>query len=550
MALEITSFNELDPAKVEAMIATMSQLMAEKHPEVELTRGVFHDLVLYFNGLLNAAVRDNIDRVLQSNSLLKITENPALADTAVVDNVLSNFNVTRTNGAAALGAATVIFGLPVRTSIAASTRFSVGTSTITFSPAASFVVLPPGSVATSENERVMTDVGDGTYAATITLIAGETGVAGNIRRDEELVPNIGLNNVVTVYAAADFIGGKEPETNESYLKRLKTGLAAKTIGGRESYVASILNQPEFANTVALSVLGFGDQEQQRDQHGIVPMSGGGKVDIYAQTNAYAQDREHLLTATYVGPGATGTIWQLIFGRDVAPGFYEVVRIVAPKDQTSTGYGIVQDTRNADLTLLDFVPDVLYTKEVAYTRYQTAVIRFEDTNTLPVSSLVPGTSKKLYAVTTRSMPFIHELQDFVSARDNRPRGADVLVKAAIPCFTKISFDVRKLASAAAPDIAAIKQAVADTVAAVGFSGQLHASLISSAAHKYLLPGQALGPIDMFGRIRRPNGSNIYVRDNTILKIPNQPDNLVTGRTTAFLTSPDDVSVSVTTAGFLN
>lgn len=550
MALEITSFDELDPARVESMIATMSQLMAEKHPEVELTRGVFHDLVLYFNGLLNAAVRENIERVLQSNSLLKITENPALADAGVVDNVLSNFNVTRTNGAIAVGAATVVFGLPVRTAINTTTRFAVGTSDAIFIPTAAFVVLPPGAVATAENERVMTDVGDGTYAATITLTATDVGVAGNIRRGEELIPNAGLNNVVTVYAAADFVGGKEPEANEDYLRRLKTGLAAKTIGGRESYIATILNQPEFANAPALSVLGFGDQEQQRDQHGIVPMSGGGKVDIYAQTNAYAQDREHLLTATYVGPGATGTIWQLVFGRDVSPGFYEVVRIAQPKDTTSTGYGVTQDIRNADLTGLDFVPDILYAKESVYTRYQTAVIRFEDTNTLPISSLVPGTSKKLYSVTTRAMPFIQELQDFISARDNRPRGADVLVKAAVPCFTKISFDVRKLASAADPDIAAIRQAVADTVAAVGFSGQLHASLISSAAHRYLSAGQALGPIDMFGRIRRPNGSNLYVRNNTVLQIPYEPDNLVTGRTTAFLTSPDDVAVTVTTAGFLN
>ncbi|NBT75268.1 MAG: hypothetical protein EBT15_04725 [Betaproteobacteria bacterium] len=62
------------------MVATLSQLMAERHPEVELTRGVFHDLVLYFDGLLNAAIQENIDRVQQSNSLLKITENPSLAD--------------------------------------------------------------------------------------------------------------------------------------------------------------------------------------------------------------------------------------------------------------------------------------------------------------------------------------------------------------------------------------------------------------------------------------------------------------------------------------
>lgn len=550
MALEITSFDELDPAKVESMIATLSQLMTEKHPEVELTRGVFHDLVLYFNGLLNAAIKENIDRVLQSNSLLKITENPALADAAVVDNVLSNFNISRTAGAAATGAATVVFGLPVRTTITPTVSFAVSTTTNTFTPTSTFVILPPGSTATEENERVMTDVGDGTYAATITLSADSTGVAGNIKRGEDLVPSAGLNNVVTVYSSADFVGGKEPETNEAYLQRLKTGLAAKTIGGRDSYVAAILNQPALANTLALSVLGFGDQEQQRDQHGIVPMSGGGKVDIYAQTNAYAQDREHLLTATYVGPGATGTIWQLILGRDVSPGFYEIARIAPPKDLTSTGYAVVQDTRNADLTSLDFVPDILYTKESAYTRYQTAVIRFEDTNVLPVSTLVPGTSKKLYAVTTRTMPFIQEIQDFVSARGNRPRGADVLVKAAVPCFTKISFEVRKLAADADPDIAAIKQAVVDTVSAVGFSGQLHASLISSAAHKYLGSGQALGPIDMFGRIRRPNGSNLYIRSSAVLQIPNEPDNGVTGRTAAFLTGPDDVAVTVTTAGFLN
>lgn len=550
MALEITSFDELDPAKVESMIATMSQLMAEKHPEVELTRGVFHDLVLYFNGLLNAAVRENIDRVLQSNSLLKITENPALADTTVVDNVLSNFNITRTSGSQATGAATVVFRLPVRTTINAAVRFTAGTTTTPFAPATSFVILPPGTTTTAENERAMVDVGDGTYAVTITMIAGAAGIAGNIRRGEDLVPNAGLNNVITVYAAADFIGGKDPETNADYLGRLKSGLAAKTVGGRESYVASILNQPEFANTLALSVLGFGDQEQQRDQHSIVPMSGGGKVDIYAQTNAYAQDREHLLTATYVGPGVVGTIWQLVLGRDVAPGFYEIVRIARPKDTTSTGYAVTQDTRNADLTELDFVPDVLYAKESVYTRYQTAVIRFEDTNTLPISTLAAGTSKKLYSVTTRSMPFVQEIQDFVSSRDNRPRGADVLVKAAVPCFTKISFEVRKLAAAADPDISSIKQAVVDTIAKVGFSGQLHASLISSAAHKYLSAGQALGPVDMFGRIRQPNGANIYVRDNTILKIPYKPDQLVTGRTTAFLTSLDDVAVTVATAGFLN
>jgi hypothetical protein len=95
MAIEITSLKELAPEKIEAMFNTLSQLMQERHPEVELTRGVFHDLVLYFNGVLNAAIQENVDRVRQSNSLLSISANPALAEPELVDQVLSNYGLSR-----------------------------------------------------------------------------------------------------------------------------------------------------------------------------------------------------------------------------------------------------------------------------------------------------------------------------------------------------------------------------------------------------------------------------------------------------------------------
>jgi hypothetical protein len=137
---------------------------------------------------------------------------------------------------------------------------------------------------------------------------------------------------------------------------------------------------------------------------------------------------------------------------------------------------------------------------------------------------------------------------MASRETRSRAADVLVKAPIPCFTKIAFEIRKNAADPTPDIEAIKAAVSKAVAGVGFSGQLHASLIGTAAHQYLTAQQALGGIDMFGRIRRPDGSTAFVRDNTILQIPDDVARLVTGRTTAFLTSPQDVSVSVVSAGW--
>ena len=549
MAIEIASLSELDTAKVEQMIAKLSQYMQERHPEVELTRGVFHDLVLYFNGMLNAAIQENIDRVRQSQSLYAITQNPALAEPAIVDQVLSNYNLTRDNGTPATGVLTLLFNLPTTTRLAAATLFTA--NQIQFATTQLFTALPPASQPTNAGDRVMIDVGDGTYAINITVQALTAGTAGNIRRGTPVTASFMLNNTLAAYATSDFVDGREPLTNEEYIKKLPEALAAKTIGGRASYAATIKAQPACQNIKHLSVLGCGDAEQQRDQHSLFPVSGGGKIDIYAQTSSYAQEQDHLLQATFISTSANSTLWQVTLGKNLAAGFYEVRRVSKADDRTSAGYTIVTDVRGIDTSDALFLPDMRYLHETAYTRYQTAVIRFEDTDS-PVAGLVPNVTKAYYSVRTVGMPMIAELNDFLTTRDNRPRGTDILVKAAVPCFTKIEFQIRTETneSFTAAEITAIKQSVVTAVFTVGFSGQLNASIIDSAVHKYLSGRQAVSKIDMFGRIRRPDGSTTYVRDPSTLTIPNDPARLVTGRTTAFLVGVDDVSVSVVAAGFLN
>lgn len=545
MALEISTLNELDQTKVDQMFQTFSQLMQERHPEVELTRGVFHDLVIYFNAVLNGAVSENIDRVLASNSLLTISQNPTLADAAVVDQVLSNFNLTRDNGRPAQGEATIVFNQPVTTVLEDIIVFSA--DGVKFRPTTSFTALPPGSTVVEDSEREMIAVGDGTYAVNILLVAIENGVSGNIRRGTKLLPDIAPNNTAAAFSALDFVNGTDAPTNADYIARLAPALASKTIGSRQSYVASILAQSAFSGIPHMSILGCGDPEQQRDQHSLFPVSGGGKVDIYLQSHSSAQHRDHLLQAVYVGEGPNGTIWQVVLDRNAAPGFYDVVRVAQPLDLTSTGYAVVSDVRGVDLTELEFVPDITSNVEGAYTRYQTAVVRFEDVDT-PPGTLVIGESRAYYTVTTSSLPLVATVQDYLSDRDTRSRAADVLVKAAVPCFTTISLEIRKEANTASPDTDAIKQSIVAAVLAQGFSGQLHASTIASAVHKHLTGRQAVGAVDLFGRIRRPDGTTHYVRSNTLLQIPHDPDRLVTGRTTAFLVGVDDIAVSIVAAGF--
>ena len=505
--------------------------------------------MLYFNGMLNTAIQENIDRVRQSQSLYAITQNPALAEAAIVDQVLSNYNLTRDNGTPAVGVLTLLFNLPLTTRLTAATLFTA--NEIQFATTQTFTALPPGSKPNNAGDRVMIDVGDGTYAINITVQALTAGIAGNIRRGTPVTANVVANNTLAAYATSDFVGGRDPLTNEEYIRKLPEALAAKTIGGRASYAATIKAQSAFQNIKHLSVLGCGDAEQQRDQHSLFPVSGGGKVDIYAQTSSYAQEQDHLLQATFISTSANGALWQVTLSKNLAAGFYEVRRVSKPDDRTSSGYKIVTDVRGIDTSDSLFVPDMRYLHETAYTRYQTAVIRFEDTDS-PVAGLVPNVTKAYYSVRTVGMPVIADLHDFLTTRDNRPRGTDILVKAAVPCFTKIEFQIRTETndSFTATEITAIKQSVVDAVSTVGFSGQLHASIIDSAVHKYLSGRQAVSKIDMFGRIRRPDGSTTYVRDPATLTIPNDPARLVTGRTTAFLVGVDDVSVSVVAAGFLN
>jgi hypothetical protein len=548
MPLEIASLRELDAEKIAATVLTLAQLMQERHPDVELTRGVFHDLVLYFNGVLNTAVRENIDRVLQSRSLWQITQNPALSEPELVDHVLSNFNVVRNPGTKATGTATFVFMLDRRTTIGATGVYNTAANA-TFSPAGDFIVLPTGSVPTQTNERVMTAVGDGTYTATIPFVANTIGGASNIKRGTKFFADSIPGNVAEAFATSDFVSGKDAATNEEYLKTLELGITSATLGSRKSYEKFIRAYPAFRNLLHCSVIGCGDPEQQRDQHSIFPISGGGKIDIYLQTTPYAQEVDHTLEATYVGEGTSGTIWQVAIDRDKHPGFYEVSRVAKPLDKASNGYAVVADVRSIDLSQAAYVPDVVYVTEGVYSRYQTAIIRFEDTDTLS-TGLTVNSSKAYYTVTTRGMSLIGDINDTLTSRDNRPRAADLLIKAAVPCFTKIAFEIRTENNDVVADstITAMKSAIVSAIANVGFSGQLHSSVIATAAHKFLTGRQAIGGIDMFGRIRRPDGSTAYIRDNTLLTIPNDPTRLVTGRTTAFIVGEADISISYTSAGF--
>jgi hypothetical protein len=180
------------------------------------------------------------------------------------------------------------------------------------------------------------------------------------------------------------------------------------------------------------------------------------------------------------------------------------------------------------------------EESAYTRYKTLTVQFVDADVQP--NTVTTGQKTVYSVTTIGLPMIGQLQDFMAGRDVRCRLADVLVKAAVPCLTGISFKVRRAANEVDPDFAAIKREIVAAVVNVGFSGQLSASVITSAAHKFLTGQQSISDIDIFGKILRPDGKTVYVRDPARIEVPNDPAHLVSAKTVIFFVSEEDIEIT--------
>ncbi len=545
MALAVTKISDLNPSDVTRIHAELTQFLRERYPEVDLARGVIHDLVVYFGAILEARIQTELQRYMAARSLAAIESNPAHSFPELVDDILSNYLISRRSGALAAGSITIVFSNTSSTVIAPSVTFSG--NGVGFQVIAPYTAIPPGAQPLSPTEIVMQSRGDGTYKVTIPARAVSAGTSGNVSRGTRLVPDAPTSNFVLAYAETDFSGGADTETNAELVHRLQEGIAAKTWSNRTNIIALIKSRPDYAGTIAYSIVGHGQAEMRRDQHGILPISAGGKVDVYARTSLLPVDVVVAATATLIAKTADGGIWQFSIDADTHPGFYEVTGIFPSTGSSSgTGFEVVEDIRGYDLSAASYVPDIAAAAESAYSRYQTAVIRFLDTET-PVDQTALGTTST-YQVVLTGMPLIASLQNFLGSPSVINPGGDVLVRAAIPCWLSINLEIQQAVGEPEPDTDAIKNALAEAVNTRGFPGQLHASTLADVVHGYLTQRQAVKQFDMRGRIRCPSGNLRYIHSTTRLVIPDVPEEMVSGRTTTFILDPRNIGITVATEGF--
>jgi len=542
MTIELRPLNTLDPDEVNAALQETVQRLAEDNPQLEIRRGVFAELLAYYHAVLDTQRRANIKDYLNGRSLLVIENDPTLADPTLVDDILSNFRLERKPGRFATGEVTVIVSDDVTITIAEGSVWEArGKRYVTPSV---FVAKAEAAQVTTDSDRLFVPTVDGNYAFTITVNAEEEGSDFDVKKDTLVAPLVIPPNYLNSYAASDFTSGLAVETNQELLGRLQEGIAAKALSNRVNMAATLRTIDNFSRIVAMSIIGYGDAELARAQHSILPIALSGRCDWYIRTQEATTAVNLTASATLIEKYTDLTgLWQVSIGKDVAPGFYEFIDVrPLDVDPALGGYSISEDIRGLDITGTGFKPDILTATEAAYSAFSTATLRFIDTTNHAAISV--GATQD-YQVTAVCLPLIADIQAHVSSRDVRPYGGDCLVKAPVPCFLSLSFVINKRAGQDDPDVTSIKNAVSKCVNTLGFTGTVYASQLQDVIHSYLRDGQTVSSIDMHGRIRYPDGTISYLRDNELLQVPTDSENMVTPNTVQFYAAAESISIAVIT-----
>jgi hypothetical protein len=539
--LSVTAISELDSELVRQSQEEFTTLLQERYPELELRRGLIHDVVAFLSGgVAGAITQTEISRVLQSRSLLAIQENPALADPVLVDHVLSNVNISRKVGTSAGGEITIVVTGGETVVIPANAKYTA--AGLVFRTDAAIIARPVGTVITAATDRVLTARGDGSYSFTVPATAETVGDEYNIRANTSMLPDPVPSRFVTAFANGDFSGGLATESNAELITRMNESVPAAVSGGRANLTALIKRQPVFADTLHYAFAGAGDAEMSRDQRSIFPVSIPGCVDIYARTAAYPQTVPVTVTCTLQQKLAASSVWAFSVPRTMAPGFYRVESIRDLADPADfSGYAVVSDIRGVDLSGSGWRPDIRSAREAVFTAWQTAHITFED-NATDVTEIAVGSTRD-YVVSFLVSPLIRELQEFISDTAVRPLGADLLVRAAIPCLLTINATILRAEDESAPDLDVIRVALRNYVSGLNFPGTLYASQLMDVIHKHLASGTVVSSIVMQGSLLRTDGDVTVIRHTTALAIPNAPSVEVSPRIVAFFLDTENIGLTV-------
>ncbi len=510
---------DLDPRDLLDAAEFLAQQLREapRGDQLNLSRGsVLYDLLIEPAAALRLLEQAERGRLERHWSIADLDEDPAGAPEGVLDRLLSNFATTRDEGTEAAGVVEMRFSEPRGFTLSENTRLISGQQR--FLPTNDFIVLPPGEEAEQANERVM--VADGSdYRIRINVVAEEPGRTGNLRAQTTLQPSPRPPFFLSARAHDDFTGGTDPESDEDILERIRDGVTAGVISSPSTAAAAV--RKVAPGTLAVSVIGAGSPEMQRDRQSLLGASLGGKVDLYARTSGPAV----IWTVQAKAEPNGSDQYTVKLDREDVAGAYEVVEVRRAEDQLQIAHHSVTWGGS---------PQVNSSREAAFSAHQTLELKADHVS-------AKDGEKMDVEVTLRGQSLIGAIQDRLSDPDHRDSGSDWLARSVTPALTSISLEV-EAEPGVEVDAGAVAERVRDAINDRGVTDRLPVSVIYAAAQAGLPRGATVSRVtELAARVINHDREESWARDVRGLKVPEDVERGVSGRTVCYLADEVDVLV---------
>lgn len=533
----VPALDSLNGDVINAKLAESITRLQVLFPNINFTAGVFRELIVNPHSILEASLQAVVDEYEANMAPAEVLANPDAVPAWALESVLARWRLERDPATAARGSIAIVRS--VETTLTLPTAFVFTANGVGFVTESVYSIKTDEASLESTTDILAQRISDGRWIAFIPVVAQEAGVTGLLKLGAPVVPEQPIENLITAYAASDFVGGSDADTGAELLAKLALAAAAPCLSGPTNMKAWLLKN--FPAAVNSSVVGAYFAEMLRDRHWIWPTGGGGKVDWYIRTQREYQDVTVTLSATLVEKFNDGSgTWQLSLSRDTASGFFEIVSILPEGSEDIGSFEITSDVRSYDTTDDEDAPEIEAAVEAVYSPFQTGIIQFRDTTT--DTSLLSVGATASYDVVARVMPFLKSIQDAILADTSRPAAGDILVKAPIPAFTTVDARIT-LDLSSSVTLGALQQAAADAINMEGFTGKLHISRIHKALQTLLGEDGDIEFLTVRARVRRPDGTHISLAERDLLTAPDEPENMVTANTVQFMSKADDIAIEL-------
>jgi hypothetical protein len=503
-------------------LARLTAFIQANAPTIDLSPGsVLNELILGLETQIQNQVYNDINAISQGNAISFALASLADTYSPIIDNIASNYNVTRTAGAYSVG----------------NIKAYVTSNSATYT-------LPSG---TSFNQPALGYTYQTTAPISITSLSYSSEVSGYSIIVPVTSTDIGLHTILTngapfelgtgsaipgfVQASAygSFSAGVNVETDRKLITRFRSGLATSNLLTAASINNYLTNKyPSFSGAYIADAT---SPVNNRCQNNLLNLKIPGAVDVYVKTNVNIPQVPVSLPGTYLGStDFSANTWQVTLDNNVSGGSYlGFYRVVSVQDATSAN--LVNLPFNVTYSYDSLASNVITdAAQARYSPYQTATINIGYTG-------VTSPSGRQFLVTVLAPYQLRAIQETFLDNNNRIPAADYLVKGVVPCMVTMSLSLVANKTGPLVDTVALQRDLFNYVNSLGIGESIVVSQIVNLCHKYNVARVDL-PIVLNGRILAPYNTtgaadqDIFIEGNDFLQIPDYEQYGVTQDNTAF------------------